>query len=219
MTPKSILITGGAGFVGSHLAEALIAQGHRVRIFDNLSEQVHRSGFPDYLSDDAEFIQGDVRDLTGLKVAVRGVDVIFHLAAAVGVGQSMYQIADYTAANSLGTANLLQAIVDTRLTPEKIIVASSMSIYGEGRYLCSRCGQLAPPQRAQEQLQSRQWEIACPHCDQELVPLPTDEFKPLQCSSIYALGKRTQEEMVLLFGRTYNLAAVALRYFNIYGPR
>ena len=218
MTAKTILITGGAGFVGSHLAEALITLGHRVRIFDNLSEQVHRCGFPDYLTDDAEFIQGDVRDLDHLQLAVRGADVIFHLAAAVGVGQSMYQIADYTAVNSLGTANLLQAIVDTRLSPEKIIVASSMSIYGEGRYLCPKCGQLAPPQRAPEQLQRKQWELNCPHCDQELIPLPTDEFKPLQCSSVYALGKKTQEEMVLLFGRTYNIATVALRYFNIYGP-
>ena len=215
---KTILITGGAGFVGSHLADALIAQGHRVRIYDNLSEQVHRSGYPDYLTDDAEFMQGDVRDLAGLKVAVRGAEVIFHLAAAVGVGQSMYQIADYTGTNSLGTANLLQAILDTRATPEKIIVASSMSIYGEGRYLCSQCGQLAPLQRGQEQLQRKQWELTCPHCDQELTPLPTDEFKPLQCSSIYALGKKTQEEMVLLFGRTYNVPSVALRYFNIYGP-
>ena len=218
MTAKTILITGGAGFVGSHLAQGLIALGHRVRIFDNLSEQVHHSGVPDYLTDDAEFIQGDMRDLSHLQLAVRGADVIFHLAAAVGVGQSMYQIADYTATNSLGTANLLQAILNTKLTPEKIIVASSMSIYGEGRYQCSKCGQLAPPQRAQEQLQRKQWELICPNCDQELVPLPTDEFKPLQCSSIYALGKKTQEEMVLLFGRTYNVAAVALRYFNIYGP-
>jgi dTDP-L-rhamnose 4-epimerase len=218
MTAKNILITGGAGFVGSHLAEALIALGHRVRIFDNLSEQVHGSGFPDYLTDDAEFIQGDVRDLAHLQLAVRGADVIFHLAATVGVGQSMYRIADYTATNSLGTANLLQAILNTRATPKKIIVASSMSIYGEGRYLCSKCGQLAPPQRSQEQLQRKQWELTCPDCDEELSPLPTDEVKPLQCSSIYALGKKTQEEMVLLFGRTYNVPSVALRYFNIYGP-
>lgn len=218
MISKTVLITGGAGFVGSHLAAALIAQGHTVRIYDNLTEQVHSSGFPDYLTEDVEFIHADVRDLASLQRAVRGADVIFHLAAAVGVGQSMYQIADYTAVNSLGTANLLQAILDTRLAPEKIIVASSMSIYGEGRYLCSKCGQLAPPPRSQEQLQRKRWELTCPRCEEELIPLPTDEFKPLQCSSIYALGKKTQEEMVLLFGRTYNLAAVALRYFNIYGP-
>jgi dTDP-L-rhamnose 4-epimerase len=218
MAAKTILITGGAGFVGSHLADALINRGHKVRIYDNLSEQVHGSGFPNYLAEDVEFLHADVRDVESLRNAVRDADVIYHLAAAVGVGQSMYQIADYTAVNSLGTANLLQAILDTRTTPEKIIVASSMSLYGEGRYLCSKCGQLAPPQRSQEQLQRRQWELTCPHCDQELIPLPTDEFKPLQCSSIYALGKKTQEEMVLLFGRTYNLATVALRYFNIYGP-
>ena len=218
MADKTVLITGGAGFVGSHLAEALVAQGHRVRIYDNLSDQVHQSAFPGYLTQNADFIQGDVRDLAKLREAVRDVNVIYHLAAAVGVGQSMYQIADYTAVNSCGTANLLQAILDTRSTPQKIIVASSMSIYGEGRYLCPNCGRLAPPQRAPEKLQQKQWELDCPRCEQQLVPVPTDEFKPLQCSSIYALGKKTQEEMVLLFGRTYKVPAVALRYFNIYGP-
>jgi dTDP-L-rhamnose 4-epimerase len=219
MSRKTVLITGGAGFVGSHLAEALVAQGHRVRIYDNLSEQVHRSKLPSYLTEDAEFIRGDVRDLSNLRSAVRNVDVIYHLAAAVGVGQSMYQIADYTAVNALGTANLIQAILDTRTAPEKIIVASSMSIYGEGRYACSSCGQLAPPPRPPEQLQNKQWELGCPRCEEELRPVPTDEFKPLQCSSIYALSKKTQEEMVLLFGRTYRIPSVALRYFNIYGPR
>jgi dTDP-L-rhamnose 4-epimerase len=216
---KRILITGGAGFVGSHTADALLQAGHAVRIFDNLSPQVHAAGKPSYLPREAEFIQADVRDLDQVRQAVRDVEVIFHLAAAVGVGQSMYQIADYTAVNNLGTANLLQAIVDTRSHPEKIVVASSMSIYGEGKYLCPECGEVSPQARPLAQLKEKRWETVCPNCSETLVPVPTREDKPLQCTSIYALSKRDQEEMALLFGRTYQIPVVALRYFNIYGTR
>jgi len=196
-----------------------LRRGHHVKIFDNLCEQVHSDGFPAYLSKEVEFVRGDVRDLTTLRNAVRGANVIFHLAAAVGVGQSMYQISDYVAANTLGTANLLQAILDTGSQPEKIVVASSMSIYGEGRYVCSECGEVAPPPRPSTQLQAKQWEVMCPICGREVVPTATDERKPLQATSIYALSKKDQEEMVLLFGRTYQIPVVALRYFNIYGTR
>ena len=219
MAGKKILITGGAGFVGSHTADALVKQGHQVRVYDNLSEQVHPHGLPSYLSADVEFIQGDVRDLAKLSKAVRDAEVIFHLAAAVGVGQSMYQIADYTAVNNLGTANLLQAILDTRAHPEKLIVASSMSIYGEGEYSCPNCGEVAPPMRSNHQLQAKQWEVNCPKCGKVVFPVATSESKPLQCSSVYALSKKDQEEIVLLFGRTYQIPAVALRYFNIFGTR
>jgi dTDP-L-rhamnose 4-epimerase len=216
---KKVLITGGAGFVGSHTADLLLQAGHQVCIYDNLSPQVHPVGKPSYLAADAEFIHGDVRNLDQLRSAVRGVDVIFHLAAAVGVGQSMYQIADYTAVNNLGTANLLQAIIDTRSAPEKLVVASSMSIYGEGKYLCEQCGEVAPRPRSLEQLKNKDWETRCPDCNQIVVPVPTREDKPLQCTSVYALSKKDQEEIVLLFGRTYGIPAVALRYFNIYGTR
>jgi dTDP-L-rhamnose 4-epimerase len=216
---KKILITGGAGFVGSHTADVLVAQGHQVRVYDNLREQVHPTGMPDYLSPEVEFIQGDMRDLEKLSETVRGVDVIYHLAAAVGVGQSMYQIADYAAVNTLGTANLLQAILNTKSHPEKLIVASSMSIYGEGEYSCSECGEVAPAMRSAQQLQEKKWEPVCPYCTRVVQPVATPETKPLNCSSIYALSKKDQEEMVLLFGRTYQIPAVALRYFNIYGSR
>lgn len=216
---KKILILGGAGFVGSHTADALLQQGHSVVVFDNLSKQVHDNGFPSYLSREVEFIEGDVRDVNALKKIVPRVDAIYHLAAAVGVGQSMYQIADYTATNIQGTANLLQAILDTRSTPEKLVVASSMSIYGEGRYSCSRCGRMAPPPRATVQLRRKDWELHCPLCHDTLTPSPTDEDKPLQCTSIYAQNKKAQEEMVLIFGQTYGIPSVAFRYFNIYGPR
>jgi len=216
---KRVLVTGGAGFVGSHTADALARSGHEVTIYDNLSEQVHGSSGPDYLSANLKFIPGDIRDLACLTKAVRGTDVIFHLAAAVGVGQSMYQIATYTEVNILGTANLLQAILDSGARPEKIVVASSMSIYGEGSYRCRRCGTVNPGPRSLRQLKRKQWETLCPQCGETLQPAPTCEDKPVQCTSIYALSKKDQEEMTLLFGRTYGIPAVALRYFNIYGPR
>lgn len=216
---KTILLTGGAGFVGSHTADALLALGHHVRVYDNLSEQVHPGGRPGYLDPNVEFIQGDMRDLSRLSQAVRGAHVIYHLAAAVGVGQSMYRIADYTSANTLGTANLLQAILDTRSKPEKLVVASSMSIYGEGAYSCAECGEIHPPMRSLGQLQQKNWDMICPRCGGNVTPIPTRESKPLHCGSIYALGKKDQEEMVLLFGRTYGIPALALRYFNIFGTR
>ncbi len=217
--PQRILITGGAGFVGSHLADALLRRGHEVRVFDNLDPQVHPQGVPSYLSTDVEFVSGDVRDLGALKAAVRDIEVIFHFAAVVGVGQSMYQISQYIGANTQGTANLLQSVLDTRARVEKIIVASSMSIYGEGQYRCDEHGAVAPLPRSLEQLRSKHWEMLCPTCHREICPVPTDETKPLQCTSIYALSKKDQEEMSLLFGRTYGVPIVALRFFNIYGTR
>jgi dTDP-L-rhamnose 4-epimerase len=216
---KRVLITGGAGFVGSHTADALLAAGHEVRIFDNLTPQVHHDGQFTYVPKAAHFILGDMRNKDQVEGAVEGVDVIFHLAAAVGVGQSMYQISDYTATNNLGTANLFQAILDTHVQPEKIVVASSMSIYGEGKYRCSECGEVAPSSRPLEQMKEKQWEAACPKCGRALSPVPTAEDKPLQCTSIYALSKKDQEEMTLIFGKTYGIPVVALRYFNIYGTR
>ena len=214
-----ILVTGGAGFVGSYLVDALLQRGFNVRVYDSLSEQVHPTGIPDYLSSDVELVRADVRDIDQLRGAMRGVDVVYHFAAAVGVGQSMYEISNYMGVNTQGTANLLQVLLDTKIPIEKLIVASSMSIYGEGRYRCGKCGDVAPPVRDTGQLRARSWEPLCSTCGSTLAPVPTDESKPLQASSIYALSKKDQEEMTLLFGRTYGLPVVALRYFNIYGPR
>ena len=219
MKAKRVLITGGAGFVGSHTADALLAAGHEVRIFDNLTPQVHKAGRSTHLPSGAEFVLGDMRNRSQVDKAVQNIDVIFHLAAVVGVGQSMYQISDYTATNNLGTANLFQAVLDTRSQPEKIVVASSMSIYGEGKYWCAKCGEVAPSARPLNQMKRKQWEPVCPNCRQALLPVPTREDKQLECTSIYALSKKDQEEMTLLFGRTYGIPAVALRYFNIYGTR
>ncbi|MGC2209314.1 MAG: NAD-dependent epimerase/dehydratase family protein [Candidatus Korobacteraceae bacterium] len=216
---RRVLVTGGAGFVGSHTVDELLRRGHQVRIFDSLEEQVHGGGAPEYLNRGAELVRGDVRDLDALRKAVIGVDVVYHFAAVVGVGQSMYEIARYMAVNSQGTANLLQTLLERRGQVEKLIVASSMSIYGEGQYRCGEHGMVMPQARGVAQLRAHQWQPVCPECGCAAEPCATRESKPLQGSSIYAIGKKNQEEMSLLFGRTYGLPVVALRYFNIHGTR
>jgi dTDP-L-rhamnose 4-epimerase len=218
---RSILVTGGAGFVGSHVVDALLARGHRVRVLDNLDPQVHgKTGRPrGHLSRDVEFHHADVRDVDAVRRGIDGVEVVFHLAAAVGVGQSMYRIRDYVEVNSLGGANILQAVVDRKSRVEKLIVASSMSIYGEGAYRCATCGPVFPPLRTKEQMRARQWELACPCCGAETASMPTAEDKPLVPTSIYAVTKRDHEEMFVACGQAYGIPTVALRYFNIYGPR
>lgn len=219
-TSKQILITGGAGFVGSHLADGLLHAGHRVRILDDLTPQVHQDGPPDYLSPKVELVVGDIRDPNRLREVLSDVDVIFHFAATVGVGQSMYEISRYMSINTQGTAELLQALLDTKHAPEKLIVASSMSIYGEGQYVCSVCGKAAfPPVRPVSQLKEGHWEVHCKACSGVLVPQPTNEAKPSEINSIYALSKRDQEELCLIYGRTYGVPVTALRFFNIYGTR
>jgi dTDP-L-rhamnose 4-epimerase len=214
-----ILVTGGAGFIGSHLVDALIRDGHRVRVLDTLEEQVHGGRKPDYLNSKAEYLWGDVRDRAALRKALADIEVVFHEAAAVGVGQSMYQIEKYTSANVLGTAVLLDTIVNDRLPIKKLLVASSMSIYGEGQYRCAACGPAYPALRSDEQLKRRQWEMGCPRCRRPVAPDLTPEDKPLMPTSVYAVSKRDQEELCLSVGRGYRIPTVALRYFNVYGPR
>jgi dTDP-L-rhamnose 4-epimerase len=216
---KNILVTGGAGFVGSHLVDALLERGHRVRIFDNFSPQVHGDKTPDYLALNADVVRGDIQDASAVARALEGMDIVFHLAAAVGVGQSMYELSHYMGTNTYGTAVLLETLLRRKSNVQKIILASSMSIYGEGKYFCRQCGAASPSLRSPQQLRTRNWEMICARCGDILSPVATGESKPLQCSSIYSLSKKDQEEMLLLFGRTYGLPVVALRYFNIYGPR
>ena len=216
---RNVLITGGAGFVGSHLADGLLRQGHTVRVLDDLTPQVHPGGIrPEYLSTDVELIHGDVRDPNLLKDVLNGIDVIYHFAATVGVGQSMYEISRYMSVNTQGTAELLQAVLDTKAAIEKIVVASSMSIYGEGRYVGEDGQRYAPPVRTVEQLKRGEWEVSVGDSG-PLKPVPTDENKPSEINSMYALSKRDQEELCMIYGRTYGLPVTALRFFNIYGTR
>ncbi|MBM4133157.1 MAG: NAD-dependent epimerase/dehydratase family protein [Nitrospira sp.] len=221
-----ILVTGGAGFVGSHTVDLLLEQGHEVVVVDNLDPQVHGtvSGSPPNLAAHERnarlrFIRGDVRDAAVLTPAMAGVEAVLHLAAAVGVGQSMYQPYHYCSVNEVGTAQVLDVLVNTKTAVRKLVVASSMSIYGEGTYACRTCGEVYPQTRQAEDLSAGKWEIRCTRCAAFVTPLPTGETKPLVPTSIYAIGKKTQEELVLCFGKAYQLPSVALRYFNIYGPR
>lgn len=214
-----VLVTGGAGFIGSHLVDLLLERGNEVRVLDVLDPQVH-DGLPQYLSADAELIVADVRDHERVRLALTEVDRLVHLAAVVGVGQSMYEIERYTSVNAVGAAVVLEEAIQLRDRLEKVVVASSMSIYGEGQYRCPAEDVLvAPRPRGDRQLEERQWEPRCPMCSSELEPLPTSETKPLLPTSIYAIGKRDHEEMFLACGRAYAIPTTALRFFNVYGPR
>jgi dTDP-L-rhamnose 4-epimerase len=215
----NILVTGGAGFIGSHLVDALIKQGHRVRVLDALVSQVHETAEPTNLNPRAEFLRGDICDSEVVKRALEDVEAVYHEAAEVGIGQSMYEIPKFVRANDLGTAILLDALSERRQQVRKLIVASSMSIYGEGAYECPSCGIKHPQLRSNSQLLDRKWEFACPDCGSELKPLPTNEDKPLFPTSVYAISKQDQEQYCLVVGRAYGIPTVALRYFNVYGTR
>ena len=215
---ERILVTGGAGFIGSHLVDALVENGHQVDVIDNLEPQVHKAK-PGYLNPKATYAFADVRDEEALGKLLKDAEAVVHLAAMVGVGQSMYQVTRYVEANVMGTARLLQALVDDRHDVKKLLVASSMSIYGEGAYACPKCGPVAPPLRSKEQLIRKEWELRCPNCNAIVKPAPTPEDKPLNTNSVYAVTKRDQEELCLATGRAYALPTVALRFFNVYGPR
>ncbi len=216
--PKKVLITGGAGFIGSHLADELIENGYKVRALDNLSEQVHGKNAkrPDYLHQEVELQIGDVRDKAVVEKALEGIDAVFHLAAMVGVGQSMYQIKDYTEVNNVGTAVLMEALMENPV--DKLVTASSMSIYGEGLYKDSRGKDMMKCDRNLSDLKKGKWELYDENEDQ-LTPVPTPETKKPNLSSVYALSKYDQERLSLITGKAYNFPATALRFFNVYGTR
>ena len=213
---KTVLITGGAGFIGRHVAQALIERGDSVRILDSLLRQVHPQQVrPAELHAEAELVLGDVRDAATVKQALRGVDKVVHLAAEVGVGQSMYAVERYTSVNELGTAVLFQQLIENPV--QRVVVASSMSIYGEGRYQSAdglvRDDVVRPARSA-----TGSWDPVDIRSGQPLVPVPTPEDKPGALASVYAIGKFVQERLTLTLTRQYGMQGVALRLWNVYGP-
>jgi dTDP-L-rhamnose 4-epimerase len=220
MAIRHVLVTGGAGYIGSHLVDALIGRGYRVTVLDNLEPQVHRSGtWPSYANAAATYVRGDVRDRAVFEPLVLDADAVVHFGAAVSIGQSMYQIDRYVDVNTRGTALLLDILVNTKHHVEKVIVASSIGVYGEGAYRCAEHGLVAPGIRPEAQLAARDWEQHCPVCGAHAASVPTPEDKALYRDNIYSMTKYHQEEMVLLIGKTYGIPAVAPRFFNVYGPR
>jgi dTDP-L-rhamnose 4-epimerase len=220
MPIRHILVTGGAGYIGSHLVDALVAREYRVTVLDNLEPQVHRSGtWPSYANPKAEYVRGDVRDRAVFEPLVLAADAVVHFGAAVSVGQSMYQVDRYVDVNTRGTALLLDILVNAKHNVQKVLVASSIGVYGEGAYHCATHGAVAPTIRAEAQLAARDWEQRCPVCHAHVVSVPTPEDKALYRDNIYSMTKYHQEEMVLLIGKTYSIPAVAPRFFNVYGPR
>lgn len=216
LSPPAVLVTGGAGFIGAHVTSELLAHGYRVRVLDDLVAQVHgeRSDWPSYLEAPVERIRGDVRDSTVLRDALDGVGAVIHLAARVGVGQSMYRIKDYVDTNSLGTAILLGQLIDRKI--DRLVVASSMSIYGEGAYMDGRGRPVAGVVRSPDRLHRGQWEARGPR-GEALRARPTDETQPPDLASVYALSKFDQEQLCLLIGDAYGIPTLALRLFNVYG--
>ena len=215
---SKVLVTGGAGFIGSHLIDRLVADGRDVRVLDSLETQVHGEG-TGHRNDAAEYMDGTVLDRDQVDRALEGVDSVVHLAAQVGVGQSMYEMARYVEENCLGTAALLERIAEQGEIGS-LVVASSMSIYGEGQYACDSCGEEdVQVRRTLQDLEARNWEPRCVRCGGEVRPIPTTERKRLEPDSIYATTKRDQEELVLVFGRSHGIRSIALRLFNVYGPR
>lgn len=221
MKRQRILVTGGAGFIGSHIADRFLAGGWNVRVLDSLEPQVHGLGRerPNYLDDRVELLRGDICDRKAVIDALVDVDVLSHHAALVGVGQSLYEIERYARTNAYGASVILDVIANEKHTVRKMMVASSISIYGEGAYRCpNRCTSPADL-RPVSRLRSRQWEVPCPDCGTDLAPIPTTEQKVLQPSSVYAIQKRDHEELFRVVGRAYGIPTVALRYFNVYGTR
>ena len=218
---KKILITGGAGFIGSHLTDYLLEKGYAVRILDSLHPQIHIDGKPPkYLNPNAELITGDVTNRSDWQKALTGIDAMVHLAAAVGVGQSMYQIERYVRDNCLGTALFLDILANEKHTIKKMIVASSMTAYGEGMYTCPKCELVQQPKlRDIKNLEQNIWEPLCRNCKTQLKPIPTPEETKLASPSVYSITKKTQEELFLAIGKAYQIPSVALRFFNAFGTR
>lgn len=214
----NILITGGAGFIGTHLRKKLAAGGeHSVKIFDNLLAQVHGENPPSEFEDCDEFIKGDVRDIDAVRRAAKGADVVYHLAAETGVGQSQYEIERYVSTNTLGTAAVLQAAAEENV--KQIVIASSRAVYGEGLHKCANCNlEYVPAPRLQADLDAGRWEVFCAACGGEAEALLMEESAPTMPTSVYGLTKLQQEQLARQVGQIYNLPVTLLRLFNVFGP-
>lgn len=219
MQYKTILITGGAGFIGSNLSLKLIEKGYEVTVLDNLSPQIHGEYSPLYesIKDKVNFIKGTVLSYDDWKKALDGVDVVVHLAAETGTGQSMYEIEKYTDVNIKGTSIFLDILANEKHSVKKMIVASSRSIYGEGKYDCPKCGIVYPNERKDEDMKNGDFSVKCPYCGMDAKLLATDEDSKIHPSSIYGITKQVQEQMFLVMGKSLNIPAVAFRYQNVYG--
>lgn len=217
---SKVLVTGGAGFIGSHLADKFINEGLKVVVLDNLLPQIHPEGkLPSYFNKKAKFIAGTIENPHDWEKALKDVDAVFHYGAAVGVGQSMYEIAHYVKTNSYGTSLLLDYLVNQKHHVKKVVIAASMSSYGEGAYLCKKCGRVRPGLRPNAQMEKKDWEPHCPICGGYPQMTPTNENDYTEANSIYAISKKNQEDMILNICSTYEIPAVAFRFFNAYGPR
>lgn len=217
----NILITGGAGFIGSHTADALIARGHEVRILDILDPQIHGTSgaFPAYMNPAVECIQGDVRDVGQVAEALRDVDAIYHFAALTGVGQSMYDLSAYVDTNCTGTAALLEAILKRGKPIKRLVLASSRAVYGEGTHSCPEHGTVYPGMRSREAMERGEFSATCPVCGMVASPVATAEERPLEPISVYGWTKKQQEEQCQYVAKTFAMPVTMLRYFNVYGSR
>lgn len=221
-----VLVTGGAGFIGSHLVDLLLARGHEIVVLDNLDPQVHGPSPPGprhleahVASASVRFLRGDVTDREAFAEALEGAEAVVHLAAAVGVGQSMYEPHYYVSTNSGGTGLLLDLVSHSKHPLRKLVVASSMSLYGEGAYACPGCGGRDAGVRSEERMQAGSWEVPCSRCGADMQPQPTPEDKPAEIASVYAATKKNQEDLAVSFGRAWRIPTFALRFFNVFGPR
>ena len=218
---KNILITGGAGFIGSSLCEKLFDKGYNITVLDNLSTQIHGNGESFLLKkikDKCTFIKGDVRNKEDWKAAIKGQEIVVHLAAETGTGQSMYEAEKYNDVNIMGTSNMLELLANKNHKIEKILIASSRAIYGEGKYLCSKHGLMYPAQRNESDMFKGEFNPKCDICNSQLQLVATDEKSKIHPLSIYGITKQQQEQMVMTTGESLGIASVAFRYQNVYGP-
>lgn len=219
-----VLITGGAGFIGSNIAIKLINKGYQVTVLDSLSEQIHGSKpeetSPLYLSikDKVDFIKGDVNSRSDWEKSIKGVEYVIHLAAETGTGQSMYEIEKYVDTNIGGTALLLDILTNSKHHVKRVVVAESRAIYGEGKYHCSKCGDVYPNERADDDMAKGDFECKCPKCGGEVELVETTEDSAIHPSSVYGISKQVQGQLVHLVCKSIGIESVSFRYQNVYGP-